>query len=72
MTVYHVWLTGYDEPEVVRAYGVQEKDGNLYFSLGAYITATGEALDVNMIRHLHPNQWHKWAVVQDDADTVHL
>lgn len=60
MRVYTVWHVGQQEPETLRAYGVEERDGHLYFSLGAYITDTGEALDVNMIRHLQPNQWTRW------------
>lgn len=62
MTVYHVWLTGHDEPEVVRAYGVQEINGAVSFHDERGF----------LVRGLHREEWHKWAVVQDDADTVHL
>jgi hypothetical protein len=72
MTTYHVWLTGQEMPETVRAYGVEERDGHLYFSLGAVITASGEAFDGNMIRHFQPHQWQRWSVVHDETDHVHI
>ena len=61
MTTYHVWLTGQQEPEIVRADEVREVEGALYF--------WDEATNVYQ-RHQRLDGWRKWAVVHDDADHI--
>lgn len=71
MTVYHVWLTGHDEPEVVQAHEVTERDGHLWFMTSMPVLGESGTIRFDM-REFKPEDWHKWAVVQDDADTIHL
>lgn len=66
MTTFHVWLTGQDTPEVVRAHVVGACDGVLRFFdvLPSHTLAE--------VRTIQPEDWHKWAVVADEADHVHI
>ena len=66
MTLYKVWLTGQSEPEVVRADTVREADGLLVFA------NVHTKQDDVFIRAFQRPTWHRWCVVQDDADLVHL
>lgn len=66
MTTYHVWLVDQVEPEVVRAEAVGEYGGALWFH------DQPEFNRIAIVRHFEPAQWHRWAVVHDEADTVHI
>lgn len=64
MTTYHVWLTGQDQPEVVRAEEVFAGfDELLFFDRNPDGSAA-------VRRSLTPNQWTKWSIVHDEADHI--
>ena len=61
MTTYHVWLTGQEEPETVRADEVYVGHGLLFYDLNLDGSRT-------VRRYLEADNWRKWAVVHDDTD----
>lgn len=67
MTTYHVWLVDQVEPETIQADGVIEgrEDGLVFLDHNL----DGPAI---VRRSLKPAEWRQWAVVHDEADTVHL
>lgn len=70
MTTYHVWLVDQLEPEIVRAGGVYEYQGELSFYDMAL--PDGTLIPMTLRRTFVPKEWRQWAVVHDEADTVHL
>jgi hypothetical protein len=61
MTTYHVWLTGRDEPEVVRADFVRDYEGTLlFFDQGV------ELFNNPLNRTFQPSEWTRWAIVHDE------
>ena len=69
MTTYHVWLPGQDEPEVVESDDVGIVEGQLWFWTNHLPTVSWPRAE-RIVRRLRPNEWHRWAVVHDDADHI--
>ena len=62
MTTYHVWLTGQHEPDTVEAQHVFADERGLVFY-------DWDSKRCPVVRHfLKPHEWHRWAVVHDEAE----